>query len=245
MRAMLVAAAVLVVGEVCLLALGMQVVNSPLVYGPWPDRVSEAGLRSATRAGLQACVQLPDPAPSGCPQASALPAPVHWAMAGDPLRHAGFEMIGKSGSRRTFQVWGTYAMVAIAGTQADASEGPYLAGVVWDGRRLEVSGVRRGGFATERPAEATDEAASAAALRGMATCGTAPDAPLCPVVGGAPIHLSPIPDRLQGSSATYDRSTGVLHLRGSLLSDSVRRTYDAHETVGPNGRLVCYLITYS
>lgn len=244
MREMFVVLAVLVVGELCWLGLGLQLVNSPLVYGPWPEGVNETTLRSAAWTGIHACEQPQDPAPSGCPQVSGLPAPLRWTVAGDPLRHAGFEMIGKSGNRRQFQVWGTYAMVALAGNQAEAAEGPFIASLSWDGRQLKASGVRKGGFSTDRPPEATDDAAREEALRAFGTCATAPTAALCPFEGGNPIHLSPARPWLQGSSAVYDRATGVQHVRGSLPPGSPRQTYDAHETIGPGGRLICYLITY-
>jgi hypothetical protein len=237
MRQLGVAAVVFVLGEVGCLLLGLQLVNSPLIYGRWPPGVSESNLRAATQAGLAACTRSSDSLPSGCLQSTALPAPVRWSLAGDPLQRAGFEMVGGgSGSRHDFQVWGTYAMVAVSGPQAEASEGPFIAHLMWDGSQLRLLELRKGTFATDRPAQATDSAARQAALKSQETCTTAPSVELCPP------GVASSEAWTNSGQVSYDRSTGVVHVRGKSTAGE---TYDAHEVLGTDGHLVCYLIRYT
>jgi hypothetical protein len=246
MRQMVVAISVFVVAQLAFLVLGLQIVNAPVLYGSWPSGVTESGLRASVRSAFQSCLSSRDSQPGGCPQAApAISGPVSWSLAGDPLQHAGFEMIGRTGDSRTFQVWGAFAMLAASGGQIASSQGPFIATVVWNGRALVPGDIRRGGFSVDRPPEATDQAARAAAAAAFAHCAGSPDAARCAVGGGAPTALAPSDSWTRQAQVGYDSGTGVLHVRGHLSTGSVQAAYDASEAVGPGGSLICYRITYA
>ena len=240
---MVAVVAVFLVGVATWLPLGLGIVDSPLIQGSWPRDVSPAALRQAALDGLRSCARSQDSSPAGCPQSTAAAGSVSWVLAGDPLAGAGVAMTGRSGAGRAFQVWGTYAMVATGITPVTASEGPYIAAVTWDGRSLHVDAIRRGRFDTGQPRGLEVNGARRTARAAFERCHATPGPVLCPTVGAGSIPLA-TPDTSR-AAVFYDRATGVTHVRGAFSSGGVDGTYDAHETIGPDGSPTCYLITYS
>jgi hypothetical protein len=227
-----------VVCELGALVAGLQVVNSPLIYGAWPAGVTRSTLAQAARSGLEACASAPDQAPGGCPQSTALAPPVRWALVGDPALTAAMDMVGRSRAGFQFQVWGDYAMIARSGALARASEGPFIALVTSDGRGLHVTSVVRGGFAAARPVAATDLVARDAAWHALEDCPAG--VRVCAPANGLAFTLPPP----AWSSVSYDASTGVIHVRGRLGGARPSRSFDAHEVPAAGG-LTCYLIDFS
>lgn len=246
MRTMLAAIGIFVVCQVAFLLLGLQVVNSPLLYGSWPSGVTETGLRSAVSSQFASCARVSDGQPRGCPQStSTIGGPVSWTLAGDPLHHAGFEMIGRSGDTRTFQVWGSFAMLASGGGAVAPSAGPFIASVTWNGHALVPGDIRRGGFTIDRPPEATDAAARRAAAAGFAHCSSSPDQAHCVETGGDPTAFKPQASWTASAPVSYDPASGVVHVHGQASTSSFTAGYDASEVVDAGGQLVCYQIAYT
>lgn len=241
--AMVAVIAVFVVGVASWVPLGLGIVDAPVALGSWPADVSPAILRQATLDGLQSCARSSDPSPPRCPQSAAAVGPVVWVLAGDPVGRAAVAMTGRSGTGRSFQVWGTYAMVTTGTTPVIASEGPYVAALTWNGSDLHLDAIRRGRFDTDQPPGLDSGAARSAARQAFDRCQAAPDPTLCPTSGSRPIPIA-APDTSR-AAISYERATGVVHARGAFSREGVAGTYDAHETIASDGSLTCYLITYA
>lgn len=245
MRQLALAFAGFLLLEAVAILIGLEIVGSPLLTGPWPSAVTQTSLRDEARAALSRCAESTDASPAGCPQhTTQFASPVAWTLVGDPLRHSGFEMTGSSGPKRTFQVWGDVAMVATSGDQVATFEGPYIASVDWNGSSLLAGGVRRGDFDTDRPPEATDTAARVAAQAAFRRCAAAPDRLLCPVVEGTVARLSPSNSWTAAAAVVHDASSGVVHVRGRVTGP-IHAAYDASEVVDSSGHMTCYSIAYS
>jgi hypothetical protein len=240
-RTLAAVAAVFVFGSACSLLLGLELINSPAVYGGWPAGVTRRELAATVMGGFRTCAAQSTAAPAGCPQAIAGPVSVRWRLAGDPLQGAGYEMMGASDNDREFQVWGTYAMVATSTAGAGgayAADGPYIAFVVWSQGSLRLRDIRDGAFRVSRPPSLTDAAGRQALVSALRTCGRAPSQAVCP--DGTPEQAS-----IDQASIYWDGSTGVLHLQGSFAASAGHISYDALVVRGASGGPICYYVGYS
>jgi len=245
MRGAVASAVILALAAFGSLWFGLVLVDSPLVAGPRPFGVTDHALQQATFRAFTACAANGALSPPGCPQSAPSDSvTARWILVGDPTFGSVVEYRG--GGR--FDVYGTFAMVLVRFTGDDqaalAVEGLYMAYLHVAGVQEVVDKVAASGFlgTDQRPANATDSAARAAALAALKSCTTsAPSVALCPRPNGTAQPLRFSGDPTKSATVTYDSTFGIVHVKGTLATASGTTGYDAHVAVTPNGLQAFYV----
>lgn len=245
MRAPVVSTVIWAVAAFGSLWLGLNALESPLVAGPRPPGVSDRSLQQVTLRALTACTTTTSAAPDGCPQrAPGAPDVAHWTLIGDPTMDSSIEYLG----RGRFEVYGGYAMVvrytdvALAQTALPV-EGRYIAFLHTNGAKDIVDRIvsTTSIWPRNRPGSASDSAARGAALAALKTCISSPSLLLCPRSGGTPQALQFSGDQTKNSAVTFDDNLDVLHVKGTLVTQSGALRFDVHETVTQQGLQAYYV----
>ncbi|MHB8589380.1 MAG: hypothetical protein ACYDA0_11080 [Candidatus Dormibacteraceae bacterium] len=200
-----------------------------VAYKPVLTPAALGGATAAIKTAFANCakgtssLRLPE---SGCPQDAGITQPTsgHWSVVGDPSQ----DLTVGFGQDLSPMALGHYQMVFtyddFEGTNHQASAGGYLASLVLSATDVTVGAIQptQDAPGLQRPAGATDQAATSLVAAGLANCAksTAEYLADCPqkLIDVLPTNItwSMTGDPMAGASVNFDSSTGIFSVHGNL-----------------------------